>query len=289
MVGGMNKLPADKRRQILNLMVEGNSIRGIARIVDVSPVTVLRYLELAGTACAAFHDANVRNVKAKRVQCDEIWSFVFAKDKNAKQEMKDAGTAGSVWTWTALDSDSKLIVSYLCGGRDAGYAHEFMQDVAARLATRVQLTTDGHKPYLEAVEGAFGLDVDYAMLIKTYGASPEAHPERRYSPAVCTGAFGKRITGNPDPKHVNTSYVEKHNQSMRQHMRRFTRLTAAHSKKFENHVHMVALYTVWYNYARINSAVRMAPAMAAGISDRLWDMSDIVGLVDAHEAVQAKL
>ena len=289
MIGVMNKLPFEKRRQILHLMVEGNSIRGIARLVDVSPVTVLRYLALAGAACANFHDANVRNVKAKRVQCDEIWSFVFAKDKNAKQEMKDAGTAGSVWTWTALDSDFKLIVSYLCGGRDAGYAYEFMQDVASRLATRVQLTTDGHGPYLQAVEGAFGIDVDYAMLIKTYGEAPEKSPERRYSPAICTGAFGKRVTGRPDPKHVSTSHVEKHNQSMRQHMRRFTRLTAAHSKKFENHVHMVALYTVWYNYARINSAVRMAPAMAAGISDRLWDMSDIVKLVDALEAQPAKL
>lgn len=281
---GMNRLPFEKRRQILNLMVEGNSVRGIARLVDVSPVTVLRQLELAGKACAEFHDANVRDVKARKIQCDEIWSFVFAKDKNAKQEMKIAGTAGSIWTWTAIDSDSKLIVSYLIGSREAECAYEFIHDVVGRLANRVQLTTDGHKAYLNAVEDAFGADVDYAMLVKLYSETPDQNgPERKYSPGVCTGAKKRKIEGNPDRRYVSTSHVEKHNQSMRQHMRRFTRLTAAHSKKVENHVHMVALYTVWYNWVRINSAVKMAPAMACGLSDRLWEMDDLVKLVEAYE------
>lgn len=289
-MSSMNRLPFEKRRLILHTMVEGGSIRGIARVADVSPVTVLRYLALAGAACAEFHDTTVRNVKARRVQCDEIWSFVFAKDRNAKPEMKRAGTAGSVWTWTALDADSKLIVSYLIGSREAECAYEFIQDVAARLATRVQLTTDGHKPYLLAVEEAFGADVDYAMLVKLYSETPDTKgPERKYSPGVCTGAKKKRIMGSPDRAHVSTSYVEKHNQSMRQHMRRFTRLTAAHSKKLINHVHMVALYTVWYNWVRINSAVKVAPAMAAGLSDRFWEMDDLVRLVEAYEAKPVKL
>jgi IS1 family transposase len=288
---GMNKLSFEERRQILHLLVEGNSIRGTARLVDVSPVTVLRQLEIAGKACAAFHGATVRNVKARKVQCDEIWSFVFAKDRNAKPEMKIAGTAGSVWTWTALDSDSKLIVSYLVGSREAECAYEFIQDTASRLANRVQLTTDGHKAYLNAVEEAFGADVDYAMLVKLYSETADHKgPERKYSPGICAGAKKRNIEGRPDARFVSTSHVEKHNQSMRQHMKRFARLTAAHSKKVENHIHMVALYTVWYNFARINSAVRMAPAMAAGISDRLWEMDDMVRLVEAYEnSVKVKL
>ncbi len=286
----MNRLPFEKRRQILHLMVEGNSIRGIARLVDISPVTVLRYLELAGLACARFHDENVRGVKAKRVECDEIWSFNYCKRVNVETAKAAPADAGDVWTWTAIERDSKLIISYLCGGRDAGYATEFMQDVADRVSTRIQLTTDGHKAYLNAVDGAFGLDVDYAMLIKTYGETPDVGgPERKYSPGVCTGVKGRKIQGRPDARYVSTSIVETHNQKMRQHMRRFTRLTAGHSKKFINHVHMVALYTVWYNWARINSAVRMAPAMAAGISDRLWDVADIVKLVEAYEAEPVKL
>jgi IS1 family transposase len=287
----MNKLSFEKRRQILHMMVEGGSIRGIARVADVSPVTVLRQLELAGKACAEFHDKAVRGVKAQKVQCDEIWSFVFAKDRNAKPEMKTAGTAGSVWTWTALDSGSKLVISYLIGSRDAECAHEFMQDVASRLANRVQLTTDGHGAYLNAVDEAFGLDVDYAMLVKLYSETPDQKgPERKYSPGICTGARKQKIVGNPARQHVSTSHVEKHNQSMRQHMKRFARLTAAHSKKLENHIHMVALYTVWYNFARINSAVKCAPAMAAGLSTTLWEMDDIVRLVEAYEnSVKGKL
>lgn len=264
-------------------MVEGNSVRGIARLVDVSPVTVLRYLGLAGVACAAHHSVTVRGVKATRVECDEIWSFVHAKQKNVATAKAAPEGAGDVWTWTGIDAGSKLIISWLVGGRDSEYAIQFMDDLASRLANRVQLTTDGHRAYLEAVEGAFGADIDYAVLQKIYGTAPEA-ARGRYSPAVCTGIRKERIEGNPDPRYVSTSYVEKHNQTMRQHMRRFTRLTAAHSKKFANHVHMVALYTTWYNFARINSAVRMSPAMAAGIAETLWDVSDIVRLIDDLEA-----
>ncbi len=277
----MNKLPLEKRIQILSMMVEGSSMRSISRVADVSINTVTKLLVDAGLVCARFHDDNVRGIKAQRVQCDEIWSFCYAKAKNVPTAKKAPDGAGDVWTWTALDADSKLIVGWLVGGRDAEYANEFMQDVASRLASRVQLTTDGHNPYLDAVEGAFGADVDFAQLIKLYGvAHKSSTPEARYSSGRCVGARKERFEGKPDPKHVSTSYVERQNLSMRMHMRRFTRLTNAHSKKFENHCHMVALYTVWYNFARINSAVKMAPAMAAGISDRLWDMSDIVKLID---------
>jgi len=281
----MNRLPFEKRRQILHAMVEGNSVRGIARLVDVSPVTVLRYLELAGIACAAFHDANVRNVTAKRVECDEIWSFCYAKAKNVPTAKAAPEGAGDVWTWTAIDADSKLIVSWLVGARDSECAMMFMDDLASRLANRVQLSTDGHRPYLEAVEGAFGADIDYGVIQKIYGTSPES-AKGRYSPAICIGVRKERIEGDPDPKRVSTSYVEKHNQSMRQHMRRFTRLTAAHSKKLANHIYMVALYTLWYNYARINSAVRVSPAMAAGLTDHLWDVADIVRLIEELEAAK---
>lgn len=281
----MNKLPLEKRVQILSMLCEGSSMRAISRVADVSINTVTKLLIDAGNACTAFHDKAVRGVKANRVQCDEIWSFCYAKAKNVPTAKSAPDNAGDVWTWTALDSDSKLIVSYLIGARDAEYATAFMQDVADRLANRVQLTTDGHGPYLRAVEGAFGIDVDFAQLVKLYGALPGQSAEVRYSPAKCVGARKEAIKGSPDPKYVSTSHVERSNLSFRMHMRRFTRLTNAHSKKFENHCHMIALYTVWYNFARINSAVKMAPAMAAGVSDRLWDMVDIVKLVD--DAAQA--
>lgn len=277
----MNKLPLQTRVQILNLFCEGSSMRAISRVTGVSINTVTKLLIDAGLACARFHDENVHGVKARRVQCDEIWSFCYAKAKNVATAKAAPERAGDVWTWTALDSDSKMIVSYLVGDRDSEYAMAFMDDLRGRLANRVQLTTDGHKAYLNAVEEAFGDDVDYAMLVKMYGEGPKT--EARYSPAVCTGARKEPVTGNPDKAHVSTSHVERSNLSMRMHMRRYTRLTNGHSKKFENHCHMVALYTVWYNYARINSAVKMAPAMAAGISSRLWEMSDIVALIDARE------
>lgn len=280
----MNRLPFEKRRQIIHLMVEGNSVRGIARLVDVSPVTVLRYLELAGSACMAHHDKAVRGVHAQRVECDEIWSFNYCKKAKLATAKAAPEGAGDAWTWTAIDADSKLIVSYLIGSRDAEAAQDFMFDVADRLANRVQLTTDGHGAYLQAVVGAFGIDVDYAQLIKIYGPTVDAAgPERKYSPGECCGTRKQRVLGKPIKALVSTSYVEKHNQTMRQHMKRFARLTAAHSKKIENHVHMVALYTCWYNFARVNSAVRMSPAMAARIETRLWNIADIVNLIEAFE------
>jgi IS1 family transposase len=230
------------------------------------------------------HDRAVRGVKASRVECDEIWSFNYCKRANLAKAKAAPEGAGDAWTWTAIDADSKLIVSYLIGGRDAGAAQDFMHDVAERLANRVQLTTDGHGFYLNAVLGAFGIDVDYAMLVKHYGPTVDAAgPERKYSPGECCGTSKRRVLGKPIKAFVSTSYVEKHNQTMRQHMKRFTRLTAAHSKKIENHVHMVALYTTWYNFARINSAVRMSPAMAAGLEKRLWDIADIVRLIEECE------
>ena len=283
----MNKLPSAKRAAILTALCEGASMRSTSRMADVSINTVAKLLEDAGEACAAHHDATVRGVKAKRVQCDEIWSFCYAKAKNVETAKAAPEEAGDVWTWTALEADTKLIVSYLVGGRDAGYAHAFMEDVAGRLANRVQLTTDAHRPYLQAVEGAFGADVDYAMLVKLYGDAPES-AKGRYSPPECKGARKTRVQGRPDPAHVSTSYVERHNLTMWMHMRRFTRLTNGFSKKALNHAHMVALYTCWYNFVRIHKTLRVTPAMAAGLTDRLWSMEDVVALLDAREAPAAK-
>ena len=278
---GMNKLPLAKRVQILSMLCEGSSMRSVSRVVDVSINTVAKMLEDAGKVCVEHHDKAVRGVKAKRIQCDEIWSFAHCKEKNVATAKAAPEDAGDVWTWTALDADSKLIVGWLVGDRDADAAAAFMEDVAGRLATRVQLTTDAHKPYLEAVEGALGADVDYAMLVKIYGASPDG-ATGHYSPAECTGTRKKRVEGKPDPAHVSTSYVERQNLTMRMHMRRFTRLTNGFSKKVESHANMVALYTVWYNFVRIHKTLRVAPAMAAGVSDRLWSMEDVVALVDAQ-------
>lgn len=277
----MNKLPQKTRVQILSMLCEGVSMRAISRMTDVSINTVSKLLVDAGEACAAFHDETVHGVNAKRVQCDEIWSFTYAKQKNVKTAVAAPEGAGDTWTWTAIDADSKLIVAYLVGARDADYANAFMQDVADRLATRVQLTTDGHKPYLAAVEGAFGADVDYAQLVKLYGSSPEA-AKGRYSPAECIGARKTPVEGDPDMDHVSTSYVERQNLTMRMHMRRFTRLTNGFSKKFENHAHMVALYTVFYNFLKIHKTLRVTPAMEAGLSDTVHDFDWICDLIDAR-------
>lgn len=283
----MNKLPASKRTQILSMLVEGMSMRSISRVADVSINTVTKLLVDAGEACAKYHDEHVRAVKSARVQCDEIWSFCYAKQKNVERAMAAPDESGDVWTWTALDADSKLIVSYLVGGRDGDYAKEFMDDVAERLANRVQLSTDGHKAYLEAVEGAFGDDVDYAQLVKLYGSAPESM-KGRYSPAQCTGAIKIPRAGNPDFGHVSTSHVERQNLTMRMCMRRFTRLTNGFSKKLENHIHMLSLYFVHYNFCRIHKTLKVTPAMEAGLSEIAHGMEWIVGLIDAADAEPKK-
>jgi IS1 family transposase len=274
----MNKLPHTKRVQILAMLCEGSSMRSISRIVDVSINTVSKILIEAGEACLILHDETVHNVKASRVQCDEIWSFCYAKDKNVKAAKDAPAGAGDVWTWTAIDADTKLIVSYYVGDRSGESAMCLMDDLQARLSNRVQLTTDGHKAYLEAVEGAFGGDVDFAQLVKMYG--PSVSPAGRYSPAECTGIKKIRVEGNPDIKHVSTSYVERQNLTMRMSMRRFTRLTNAFSKKLDNHIHALALYFVFYNFTRIHKTLRMSPAMAAGITDRLWSLDDVIAKID---------
>jgi IS1 family transposase/lambda repressor-like predicted transcriptional regulator len=275
----MNKLPLAKRTQILAMLCEGSSMRSISRVADVSINTVSKLLVEAGEACLAIHDETVGNVKASRIQCDEIWSFCYAKDKNVGPAKAAPEGAGDVWTWTAIDADTKLIVSYFVGDRSGESAIALMDDLRARLANRVQLTTDGHKAYLEAVEGSFGGDVDYAQLIKMYGQT--VTPAGRYSPAECTGIKKVRRQGSPDIAHVSTSYVERQNLTMRMSMRRFTRLTNAFSKKLDNHIHALALYFAFYNFCRIHKTLRMSPAMAAGITDRLWSLEDIVAKIDA--------
>lgn len=283
----MNKLPAETRAQILHLLCEGQSIRAITRVTGASKNTVTKLLIGAGKACMAYHDANVRDVKAQRVQCDEIWTFTYAKQRNVPSAKAAPEGAGDTWTWTAIDADSKLIVSYLVGTRDADAAMMFMDDVAKRLANRVQLTTDGHHAYFDAVDRAFGGEIDYGILVKLYGASQEG-ARGRYSPAQCTGARRDVMQGNPDRAHVSTSFVERNNLTMRMHMRRFTRLTNAFSKKVENHAYAVALHMMYYNFVKMHSKLRMSPAMAAGVSDRLWEIGDIVKLVEDAEAKPGK-
>ena len=272
-------MPLKTRALILNMLCEGQSMRATARLADVSFNTVAKLLIDAGKVCADLHDQLVQGVTASRVQCDEVWSFTYAKQKNVATAKAAPQVAGDTWTWTALDADSKLIVSSMVGGRDAEYANAFMDDVASRLANRVQMTTDGHKAYLEAIEGSFGADIDYAQLIKVYGNAPETF-KGRYSPADCTGIVKRTVEGQPDEKHISTSFVERQNLTMRMQMRRFTRLTNAFSKKFENHMHMVALYTVWYNFIRIHKTLRITPAMEAGLSKTVWDMEDLVRIMD---------
>jgi IS1 family transposase len=279
----MNKLPLQTRVQILNMLCEGSSMRSISRVADVSINTVTKLLVDAGEACAAFHYNTVRGIKARRVQCDEIWSFCYAKVKNVSAAKTAPFDAGSVWTWTAIDAETKLIISYMVGDREAETANFFIDDLRDRIAGPMQLTTDGHKAYLDAVAGAFhGESVDYAMLVKLYGEAPGKDAEKKYSPGDCIGTRKKAILGTPDPAHVSTSYVEWANLTMRMSMRRFTRLTNALSKKIDNHIYALSLYFVWYNFARIYKTLRVSPAMAAGISDRLWSMEDIVALIDAR-------
>ena len=275
----MNKLSVKARAQMLNMLCEGSSMRSVSRLADVSINTVAKLLIDAGKFCAAFHDDKVIGVQASRIQCDEIWSFTYAKAKNVAAAKAAPDNAGDTWTWTGIDADTKLIVSWLVGGRDGEYAMAFMDDLRSRLANRVQLTTDGHKAYLQAVEGAFGDDVDYAILHKVYGNTPES-AKGKYSPAECIGTQKHRITGEPDIKHVSTSFIERSNLTMRMHNRRFTRLTNAFSKKFESHVHMVAIWTVWYNFIRIHKSLRVTPAMQAALTDKLLSFEDIVAAMD---------
>lgn len=282
----MNRLTHEERARILHLLCEGQSIRAITRLTGVSKNTVNKLLIDAGRACVAYHDEHVLNLKSRRIQVDEIWSFTYAKQKNVATAKAAPEGSGDTWTWTAIDADSKLIVSYFVGGRDGECAMWFMDDLRARLANRVQLTSDGHKAYLEAVEGAFGDDVDYAQLVKMYG--PSVGAPGRYSPAECTGAKKVRVTGNPNAVDVSTSYVERQNLTMRMHMRRFTRLTNAFSKKVENHAYAVALHMMYYNFVRVHGKLRMSPAMAAGVTDTLWEIGDIVKLVEAADAAPKK-
>jgi IS1 family transposase len=276
---GMNKLDTKTRAQILAMLCEGASMRSVSRLTDTSINTVAKLLVDAGRFCAGFHDAKVRGVKAKRVQVDEAWAFCYSKEKNVATAKAAPDGAGDVWTWTAIEAETKLLIAHFCGGRDGEAAMLFIDDLRTRLATRVQLTSDGHRAYLEAVEGAFGADVDYAQLVKLYGPAPEAF-KGRYSPAECRGIKKTKIEGNPDPDYVSTSYVERSNLTMRMANRRFTRLTNAFSKKFENHAHMVAIYAVWYNFLRIHKTLRVSPAMAAGICDTLMTWEQLVEAMD---------
>ena len=281
----MNKLPLEKRVQILSMLVEGSSMRAISRVVGVSINTVTKLLEDAGAACVAHHDEKVCGLKSRRVQCDEIWSFNYCRAGNVEKAKAAPEDAGDVWTWTALDADSKLIISYLVGGRDSEYAQAFMHDVAGRLANRVQLTTDGHNAYLDAVSDAFENHVDYAMLVKIYGQATRQDGKRVYGSAeTCIGAKKKPVMGSPDLAHAQTSFVESMNQKIRAHVRRFTRMSAAHSKKLANHLYALALYFSWYNWIRPHMSLDgRTPAMAAGLTDRPMSMADFVGLIDAAE------
>jgi IS1 family transposase len=272
----MNRLDGNERIRVVAALVEGNSIRSTSRMTGVARNTVTKLLVDLGQACMQYHDKNVRNLTVRRLQCDEIWAYVGAKAKNVSVAKKEIGW-GDVWTWVGIDAETKLVVSYLIGGRGADWAKDFMQDCASRIRNRVQITTDGHKAYLEAVENAFGADVDYAQLHKIYGASLEN--QTRYSPAVCIGCEMKEVSGNPDPKHVSTSYVERQNLTMRMGMRRFTRLTNGFSKKIDNHAYAVALHFMYCNFVRIHSTLRVTPAMESGLSNHAWDLAELVGLL----------
>jgi IS1 family transposase len=272
----MKRLTMEQKTRVVAALVEGNSVRSTVRLTGVAKNTVLKLVLDLADACAAYHNRHVRGLKVRRLQCDEIWQFVGSKAKNTSPEKKATGW-GDVWTWTALDADTKLCVSYLVGGRDLGWAKEFMGDCASRIKNRVQITTDGHKAYLEAVENAFGADIDYAQLQKIYGAATENHA--RYSPAKCIGCDMKVVSGDPDPKHVSTSFVERQNLSMRMSIRRFTRLTNAFSKKIENHAAAVAIWFMYYNFCRVHTTLRVTPAMESGISNHVWSISEMCSLL----------
>jgi IS1 family transposase len=265
------------------MMAEGVSLRSMTRLTGISRTTLIKLLEDAGQAFSEYQDRMLVNLKSRRIQVDEVWAFCYAKQKNVAKAKAAPQGAGDIWTWVGIDADSKLVASWYVGGRDTQAAMTFMDDLAPRLANRVQLTSDGHKPYLEAVEGAFGGDIDYAVLVKIYGPAPEG--QRRYSPAICTGAVKTRIEGSPDPKHISTSYVERQNLNIRMGNRRMTRLTNAFSKKAENHAHMMAIYFMHYNLVRIHQTLKVTPAMAAGVTQKLWEMSDMVRVLEDWETL----
>lgn len=278
----MNRLSTEKRAQIVRCLVEGNSIRATVRMTGAAKNTVSKLLADLGRACYNYQDMVMRDLSCKRLQCDEIWSFCYSKGKNVPEEHEGEFGYGDVWTWTALDADTKLIPTWHIGRRDAWDARIFIEDLAARLASRVQLTTDGHRPYVEAVEGAFAGDIDYARLVKIYGTDKQEG--KRYSPAKCKGAVKQKVNGSPDEGHISTSHVERSNLTMRMSMRRFTRLTNAFSKKVENLAWAVSLHFMFYNFARphqtLSTPYAKTPAMAAGISDHVWTIEEIVGLLD---------
>jgi IS1 family transposase len=280
---GMNKLSREARSQILGLMVEGMSIRAISRMTGASKNTIVKLLEDAGEAFSDYQDRTLRGLTCKRIQVDEIWAFVYAKAKNVGAAKAAPDGAGDCWTWLAIDADTKLIPSFYIGSRDTAAAQHFIGDLALRLANRVQLTSDGHRPYLEAVEQSFGADIDYAMLVKIYGDAPGAG---RYSPGECIGAVKHRVEGRPDPAHISTSYAERANLTLRMGSRRFTRLTNGFSKKVENHAHSVAIHTMHYNFVRIHQTLRCSPAMAAGVTKSLWELADMVKVLEDWEGRQ---
>jgi len=279
----MNKLSSGRRAQVIRALVEGNSIRTTVRMTGVAKNTITKLLVDVGEACAKHHMATVVDVPSRRIQCDEIWSFCYAKHKNVPAERRGEFGYGDVWTWTAIDADSKLCVSWLVGTRDAPTAYEFMSDVAQRLQYRVQLTTDGHRAYLNAVDYAFGGGIDYATVQKLYGRQDDPeNPETRYSPGVCTGIKIEKKIGFPDPRHISTSYVERQNLTMRMSMRRFTRLTNAFSKKVLNLSAAIALHFVYYNFVRVHQTLKTTPAVASGLADHEWTIDEIVNLLDSN-------
>jgi IS1 family transposase len=276
----MNKLPIEKQKQILHLLVEGNSLRSTSRIADVSINTVTKLLIDVGRACSEYQNKTLRNLNCKNVQIDEIWSFCYAKKANVEKAIAPVEGAGDIWTWTAIDSDSKLVMSWLVGDRTSEYAEEFIQDISSRMSGKIQITTDGHKVYINAVEKAFGCEIDYAMLIKVYGGNSDKNNEKRYSPSRFISTVKQTIVGNPDSSLVSTSYVERQNLTMRMAMRRFTRLTNGFSKKIENHEYAVALHFMYYNFARIHKTLRVSPAMQAGVTNHLWSLEEIAMLAN---------
>ena len=276
----MNKVSTDRRAAVIGALVEGNSIRATCRMTGTAKGTVARLLATVGDACARYQNDVLKELVCRRLQVDEIWSFCYAKEKNVPGNRRGQFGYGDVWTWTALDSDSKLVPVWLVGGRDAGDAYEFLSDLRTRLTNRVQLTTDGHRAYLSAVEDTFGADIDYAMLIKLYGTPQE--PEKRYSPAQCIGVDTRVVQGNPDPAHISTSYVERHNLTMRMSMRRFTRLTNTFSKKMANHEAAIALHFMWYNFGRVHGTIKTTPANAAGVDSHRWTLREIAELAESN-------